>query len=104
MFAVLNRNACRNDVIGSRRRPGNRNRRLPIPHILAIARNPGMVHWPRDRVDFVALTAQGARKSGAQSYAPDEVRIGTDGKSYGSIRPQGNWPRNISSATRRIDT
>ena len=45
-----------------------------------------MVHWPRDRVDFVALTAQGARKSGAQSYAPDEVRIGTDGKSYPATR------------------
>jgi hypothetical protein len=56
MFAVLNRNACRNDVIGSRRRPGNRNRRLPIPHILAIARNPRMVRWPRDRVDLVAVT------------------------------------------------
>jgi hypothetical protein len=45
-----------------------------------------MAHWPRDRVDLVALTAQGVRKSGAQSYAPDEVRIGTDGKSYPATR------------------
>jgi hypothetical protein len=45
-----------------------------------------MAHWPRDRVDLVALTAQGVRKSGAQSCAPDEVRIGTDGKSYPATR------------------
>jgi len=58
MFAVLDRNASRNDVIRSRCRPGNRNRRLPIPHFLATARNPRMVHWPRDRVALVALTPQ----------------------------------------------
>ena len=57
MFAVPGHSACRNDVVRSR--PGNRIRRLFLHHILAISRNPGMAHWPRDRVDLVALSPSG---------------------------------------------
>src|SRR5712664_4220990 len=57
MFAVLTHSACGNDVVRSR--PGNRIRRLFLHHIVAISRNPGMAHWPLDRVDLVALTPLG---------------------------------------------
>jgi len=38
-------------------------RRLPIPHILAIAGNPRMVHWPGYRVDLAAMTPAEAADS-----------------------------------------
>jgi len=69
MFPILSRNACRNDVIRSRRRPRDRNRRLPIPHILAIAGNPRMVRWPGYRVDLAALTPAEALGSSDEKVA-----------------------------------
>src|SRR5882724_383733 len=91
MFAVLTHSSCRNDVVRSR--PGNRIRRLFRHHIVAISRNPGMAHWPRDRVDVVALSPQagpytppGWLAGGAQTAMEESVNELSERFRYGPSR------------------
>ena len=56
MFAALAHGHRLNDVVGSRCLPGDGHCHRFLLHIVAASWNLGMAHWPRDCVDFVALT------------------------------------------------
>ena len=72
MFAALALGHRLNDVVGSQCLPGDGHCHRFLLHIVATSWNPGMAHWPRDRVDLVALTDR--HDAGNQPAPSERVR------------------------------